>query len=148
MQEGVMSAAKGLSFEDFKKIVLNDFRIINESRQTSLLGRKEVLTGKAKFGIFGDGKELAQVAMAKVFQNGDFRSGYYRDQTFMMSINQLSLQEYFAGLYGHTDLDKEPMSGGRQMGGHFGTHSLNADGSFKVLVNQKNLSADISPTAG
>jgi TPP-dependent pyruvate/acetoin dehydrogenase alpha subunit len=128
MQEGVMSAAKGLSFEDFKKIVLNDFRIINESRQTSLLGRKEVLTGKAKFGIFGDGKELAQVAMAKVFQNGDFRSGYYRDQTFMMSINQLSLQEYFAGLYGHTDLDKEPMSGGRQMGGHFGTHSLNADG--------------------
>ena len=148
MQEGVMSAAKGLSFEDFKKIVLNDFRIINESRQTSLLGRKEVLTGKAKFGIFGDGKELAQVAMAKVFQNGDFRSGYYRDQTFMMSINQLSLQEYFAGLYGHTDLDKEPMSGGRQMGGHFGTHSLNADGSFKELVNQKNSSADISPTAG
>jgi pyruvate/2-oxoglutarate/acetoin dehydrogenase E1 component/TPP-dependent pyruvate/acetoin dehydrogenase alpha subunit len=148
MQEGVMSAAKGLSFEDFKKIVLNDFRIINESRQTSLLGRKEVLTGKAKFGIFGDGKELAQVAMAKVFQNGDFRSGYYRDQTFMMSINQLSLQEYFAGLYGHTDLDKEPMSGGRQMGGHFGTHSLNADGTFKELVNQKNSSADISPTAG
>ncbi len=148
MQEGVMSAAKGLSFEDFKKIVLNDFRIINESRQTSLLGRKEVLTGKAKFGIFGDGKELAQVAMAKVFQNGDFRSGYYRDQTFMMSINQLSLQEYFAGLYGHTDLDKEPMSGGRQMGGHFGTHSLNANGSFKELVNQKNSSADISPTAG
>ncbi len=148
MQEGVMSAAKGLSFEDFKKIVLNDFRLINESRQTSLLGRKEVLTGKAKFGIFGDGKELAQIAMAKVFQNGDFRSGYYRDQTFMMAIDQLSLQEYFAGLYGHTDLDKEPMSGGRQMGGHFGTQSLNADGTFKDLVNQKNSSADISPTAG
>ena len=148
MQEGVMSAAKGLSFEDFKKIVLNDYRLINESRQTSLLGRKEVLTGKAKFGIFGDGKELAQVALAKVFKDGDFRSGYYRDQTFMMSIGQLSLQEYFAGLYGHTDLEKEPMSGGRQMGGHFGTHSLNADGSFKELVNQKNSSADISPTAG
>jgi 2-oxoisovalerate dehydrogenase E1 component len=148
MQEGVLSTAKGLSFEDFKKIVLNDFRIVNESRQTSLLGRKEVLTGKAKFGIFGDGKELAQIAMAKVFQNGDFRSGYYRDQTFMMAIGQLSLQEYFAGLYGHTDLEKEPMSGGRQMGGHFGTQSLNADGSFKALANQKNSSADISPTAG
>ena len=148
MQKEVLSSAQGLNFEDFKKIVLNDYRIINESRQTSLLGRKEVLTGKAKFGIFGDGKELAQIAMAKVFQNGDFRSGYYRDQTFMMSINQLTLQQYFAGLYGHTDLEKEPMSGGRQMGGHFGTHSLNPDGSFKDLVNQKNSSADISPTAG
>jgi TPP-dependent pyruvate/acetoin dehydrogenase alpha subunit len=106
MQEGVLTSANGLSFEDFKQLVLNDFRIINESRQTSLLGRKEVLTGKAKFGIFGDGKELAQVAMAKVFQNGDFRSGYYRDQTFMMAINQLSLQQYFAGLYGHTIWNK------------------------------------------
>lgn len=148
MQAGVLSTQKGLSFEDFKNIVLNDFRIINESRQTSLLGRKEVLTGKAKFGIFGDGKELAQIAMAKVFQNGDFRSGYYRDQTFMMAINQLSLQQYFAGLYGHTDLEQEPMSAGRQMGGHFGTHSLNADGTFKRLVDQKNSSSDISPTAG
>ena len=148
MQKDVLSSTQGLSFEDFKKIVLNDYRIINESRQTSLLGRKEVLTGKAKFGIFGDGKELAQVALAKVFRDGDFRSGYYRDQTFMMSIGQLTLQEYFAGLYGHTDLEKEPMSGGRQMGGHFGTHSLNADGTFKSLVNQKNSSADISPTAG
>ncbi len=148
MQEGVLSTAKGLSFEDFKKIVLEDFRVINESRQTSILGRKEVLTGKAKFGIFGDGKELAQIAMAKVFQNGDFRSGYYRDQTFMMAIGQLTLQQYFAGLYGHTDLEQEPMSGGRQMGGHFGTHTLNADGSFKDIINQKNSSADISPTAG
>ena len=148
MQEGVLTGTNGLSFEDFKQLVLNDFRIINESRQTSLLGRKEVLTGKAKFGIFGDGKELAQVAMAKVFQNGDFRSGYYRDQTFMMAINQLSLQHYFAGLYGHTDLEQEPMSAGRQMGGHFGTQSLNADGSFKSLINQKNSSSDISPTAG
>ncbi len=148
MQKGVLSSTQGLSFEDFKQIVLNDFRIINESRQTSLLGRKEVLTGKAKFGIFGDGKELAQIALAKVFKNGDFRSGYYRDQTFMMAINQLTIQEYFAGLYGHTDIEKEPMSGGRQMGGHFGTHSLNTDGTFKELINQKNSSADISPTAG
>ena len=148
MQEGVLTTAQGLSFEDFKQQVLNDFRIINESRQTSLLGRKEVLTGKAKFGIFGDGKELAQVALAKVFQNGDFRSGYYRDQTFMMAIEQLTLQQYFAGLYGHTDLEHEPMSAGRQMGGHFGTQSLNADGSFKALINQKNSSADISPTGG
>lgn len=148
MESSILSATQGLNFDDFKKIVLNDFRIINESRQTSLLGRKEVLTGKAKFGIFGDGKELAQVAMAKVFQNGDFRSGYYRDQTFMMAIGELSLQQYFAGLYGHTDIEQEPMSAGRQMGGHFATHSLNADGTFKQLVNQKNSSSDISPTAG
>ncbi len=148
MQEGVLSTTKGLNFEEFKKIVLNDFRLVNESRQTSLLGRKEVLTGKAKFGIFGDGKELAQIAMSKVFKEGDFRSGYYRDQTFMMAIGQLTLQQYFAGLYGHTDIEHEPMSAGRQMGGHFGTRSLNPDGSFKALVNQKNSSPDISPTAG
>ncbi|MBS1637479.1 MAG: transketolase [Bacteroidetes bacterium] len=148
MQEGVLSTAKGLSFEEFKKIVLDDFRLANESRQTSLLGRKEVLTGKAKFGIFGDGKELAQIALSKVFRDGDFRSGYYRDQTLMMAIGQLSLQQYFAGLYGHTDIDHEPMSAGRQMGGHFGTSSLNPDGSFKALAKQKNSSADISPTAG
>ena len=137
-----------LSFEEFKKIVLEDFRLVNESRQASLLGRKEVLTGKAKFGIFGDGKELAQVAMGKVFRDGDFRSGYYRDQTFMFSIGALTIQQWFAGLYGHTDLEHEPMSAGRQMGGHFATHSLNADGSFKALVSQKNSSSDISPTAG
>src|SRR5881394_2260218 len=99
------SAAKTskLSFEDFRKIVLDDFRLANESRQASLLGRKEVLTGKAKFGIFGDGKEVAQVAMSKVFKNGDFRSGYYRDQTFMFAIGALTLQQWFAGLYGHAD---------------------------------------------
>jgi 2-oxoisovalerate dehydrogenase E1 component len=144
------SAAKAsnLSFEEFKKIVLDDFRLANESRQASLLGRKEVLTGKAKFGIFGDGKEVAQLAMSKVFKNGDFRSGYYRDQTFMFAIGALSLQQWFAGLYGHTDLELEPMSAGRQMGGHFATHSLNADGSFKALVDQKNSSSDISPTGG
>lgn len=148
MKEGVLSATGGLSFEEFKHIVLTDFRMVNESRQASILGRKEVLTGKAKFGIFGDGKELAQIAMAKVFQNGDFRSGYYRDQTFMMAIGQLSLPQYFAALYGHTDIEQEPMSGGRQMGGHFGTQSLHPDGTFKTLVHQKNSASDISPTAG
>ena len=148
MQQEITSDTKGLQFDDFKKIVLNDYKVINESRQTSLLGRKEVLTGKAKFGIFGDGKELSQVAMAKVFQNGDFRSGYYRDQTFMMAIGTLSLQHYFAGLYGHPDIDHDPMSAGRQMGGHFGTQSLNEDGEFIDLMNQKNSSSDISPTAG
>lgn len=140
--------AGNLSFEDFKKIVLADYQLANESRQASLLGRKEVLTGKAKFGIFGDGKEVAQIAMSKVFKNGDFRSGYYRDQTFMFAIGALTIQQWFAGLYGHTDITEEPMSAGRQMGGHFGTHSLNEDGSFKALVNQKNSSSDISPTAG
>lgn len=144
------SAAKAsnLSFDEFKKIVLGDFKLANESRQASLLGRKEVLTGKAKFGIFGDGKEVAQLAMSKVFKEGDFRSGYYRDQTFMMAIGAVSMQDWFAGLYGHADLGFEPMSGGRQMGGHFATHSLNEDGTFKTLVSQKNSSSDISPTAG
>src|SRR3989304_2259611 len=122
-----------LAFKDFRKEVIEDYRIACESRGASLLGRKEVLTGKAKFGIFGDGKEVAQLAMAKVFQEGDFRSGYYRDQTFMFATNNLTLQEWFAGLYGHTELEAEPMSGGRQMGGHFGTRSLNDDGSWKDL---------------
>lgn len=136
-----------LTFEDFKIEVLNDYKIAITSRECSLLGRKEVLTGKAKFGIFGDGKEVPQLAMAKYFKNGDFRSGYYRDQTFMMAIGKLTIKEFFAGLYGHTDLDYEPMSAGRQMGGHFVTHSLHADGSWKNLTKQKNSSSDISPTA-
>ncbi len=137
-----------LSFEEFKSVVLNDYRLVNESRQASLLGRKEVLTGKAKFGIFGDGKEVAQMALSKVFRNGDFRSGYYRDQTFMMAIGAITLKQWFAGLYGDTNLESEPMSAGRQMGGHFATHSLDENGLFKKLVNQKNSSSDISPTAG
>jgi len=137
-----------LTFEDFKKEVLNDYRIAITSRECSLLGRREVLTGKAKFGIFGDGKEVPQLAMAKAFKNGDFRSGYYRDQTFMMAIGELTIQQFFAGLYGHTDISHEPMSAGRQMGGHFATQSLNEDGSWKNLTDQKNSSADISPTAG
>ena len=136
-----------LTFEDFKTEVLNDYKIAIKSRECSLLGRKEVLTGKAKFGIFGDGKEVPQLAMAKFFKNGDFRSGYYRDQTFMMAIGQLTIQQFFAGLYGHTDIANEPMSAGRQMGGHFVTHSLNNDGTWKNLTKQKNSSADISPTA-
>lgn len=147
-QEEKQPATGALSFEQFREIVLADYKLVNESRQASLLGRKEVLTGKAKFGIFGDGKEVAQVAMSKVFKNGDFRSGYYRDQTFMFAIGALTPQQWFAGLYGHADLEADPMSGGRQMGGHFATHSLNNDGSFKSLVNQKNSSSDISPTAG
>jgi pyruvate/2-oxoglutarate/acetoin dehydrogenase E1 component/TPP-dependent pyruvate/acetoin dehydrogenase alpha subunit len=136
-----------LTFEDFRTEILNDYRIAITSRECSLLGRKEVLTGKAKFGIFGDGKEVPQLAMAKFFRNGDFRSGYYRDQTFMMAIGELTVQQLFAGLYGHTDIEQEPMSAGRQMGGHFVTHSLNEDGSWKNLAKQKNSSADISPTA-
>ena len=139
---------KDITFEDFKTEVLNDYTIAVTSRECSLLGRREVLTGKAKFGIFGDGKEVPQLAMAKAFKNGDFRSGYYRDQTFMMAIGALNIQQFFAGLYGHTDIAEEPMSAGRQMGGHFATHSLNEDGSWKNLTQQKNSSADISPTAG
>jgi pyruvate/2-oxoglutarate/acetoin dehydrogenase E1 component/TPP-dependent pyruvate/acetoin dehydrogenase alpha subunit len=139
---------KELSFEDFKAEVLNDYKIATVSRECSLLGRREVLTGKAKFGIFGDGKEVPQLAMAKAFKNGDFRSGYYRDQTFMMAIGQLNVQQFFAGLYGHSDLDHDPMSAGRQMGGHFSTHSLDENGNWKNLTVQKNSSADISPTAG
>ncbi len=137
-----------LSFEDFKKEVLNDYKIAIISRECSLLGRREVLTGKAKFGIFGDGKEVPQLAMAKAFKNGDFRSGYYRDQTFMMAIGELNIEQFFAGLYGHTDINHDPMSAGRQMGGHFATQSINNDGSWKNLTQQKNSSADISPTAG
>jgi pyruvate/2-oxoglutarate/acetoin dehydrogenase E1 component/TPP-dependent pyruvate/acetoin dehydrogenase alpha subunit len=143
-----IASKKELSFEDFKSEILSDFKIAVTSRECSLLGRREVLTGKAKFGIFGDGKEVPQLAMAKAFKNGDFRSGYYRDQTFMMAIGQMSIQQFFAGLYGHTDIDHDPMSAGRQMGGHFATHSLNEDGSWKNLVMQKNSSSDISPTAG
>ena len=136
-----------LSFEDFKTEVIADYKIAVESRECSLLGRREVLTGKAKFGIFGDGKEVPQLAMAKAFLKGDWRSGYYRDQTFMMAIGALTMEQFFAGLYANTNLEHEPMSAGRQMGGHFVTHSLNANGSWKDLTSQYNSSADISPTA-
>lgn len=139
---------KDLSFNDFKSQILEDYRIAVLSRECSILGRREVLTGKAKFGIFGDGKELPQLAMARAFKNGDFRSGYYRDQTFMMALGLLHPKAFFHGLYATPDLDKEPMSAGRQMGGHFGTHSLHSDGSWKNLLDQPNSSPDISPTAG
>jgi pyruvate/2-oxoglutarate/acetoin dehydrogenase E1 component/TPP-dependent pyruvate/acetoin dehydrogenase alpha subunit len=142
------STTKEITFEDFQTEILNDYKIAFTSRECSLLGRREVLTGKAKFGIFGDGKEVPQLAWAKVFKNGDFRSGYYRDQTFMMAIGELTIQQFFAGLYGDADLDHEPMTAGRQMGGHFGTHSLDKNGNWKDLTKQKNSSADISPTAG
>lgn len=135
-------------FDTFKKEVIADYKIACISREMSLLGRREVLTGKAKFGIFGDGKEVAQLAMAKQFKNGDFRSGYYRDQTFMMAIGELGIKEYYAGLYADTKIENEPTSGGRQMGGHYATRSLNSDGTWKNLMKQKNSSADISPTAG
>jgi pyruvate/2-oxoglutarate/acetoin dehydrogenase E1 component/TPP-dependent pyruvate/acetoin dehydrogenase alpha subunit len=136
------------SASDFSTELLRDYRLGILSRECSLLGRKEVLTGKAKFGIFGDGKELAQLAWARVFRDGDFRSGYYRDQTFMLAIGALTPQQFFASLYADTDVEREPSSAGRQMNGHFATRTLNADGSWKRLVDHKNVSADISPTGG
>ena len=137
---------KEISFSEFKEVVLRDYRIAMESREASLLGRKEVLQGKAKFGIFGDGKEIAQIAMAKVFMPGDFRSGYYRDQTFMFAKGLLTIQEWFAGLYAHASLKAEPSSAGRQMGGHYSTHSIKPDNTWADLTEQCNSSSDISPT--
>jgi len=134
--------------EKLRNRLIEDYRIACISREMSLLGRKEVLTGKAKFGIFGDGKEVAQLAMARHFKPGDWRSGYYRDQTFMMCIGELTVQQYFAALYAHTDVNHEPASGGRQMGGHYGTRFLNDDFSWKEVSKLKNSSGDISPTAG
>jgi len=142
------STDTAISKDKFKETILEDYQLVYMSRETSYLGRKEVLTGKAKFGIFGDGKELPQLALAKQFRDGDFRSGYYRDQTLMMAIGQLTVQQFFAQLYAHTDVQAEPSSAGRSMNGHFGTRSLNDDGTWKDLMKQKNSSADISPTAG
>jgi 2-oxoisovalerate dehydrogenase E1 component len=142
------ASTQEISLDAFRAEVLADYKLANESREASLLGRREVLTGKAKFGIFGDGKEVAQIAWAKAFQNGDFRSGYYRDQTFMMAIGQLTVREFFASLYADTDLANEPASAGRQMNGHFATRNLDEHGQWLRLTDQKNSSADISPTAG
>jgi pyruvate/2-oxoglutarate/acetoin dehydrogenase E1 component/TPP-dependent pyruvate/acetoin dehydrogenase alpha subunit len=130
-----------------KEQILEDYLIGFESRQISLLGRKEVFAGKAKFGIFGDGKEVPQLAMARVFEKGDFRSGYYRDQTFMMAIGGLTSQQFFAQLYAHSSLEDEPSSGGRQMSCHFSTRFLDEKGNWKNLTQIKNSSSDISPTA-
>ncbi|MDA0732004.1 MAG: thiamine pyrophosphate-dependent enzyme [Bacteroidetes bacterium] len=132
---------------DFREILLSDYRMACVSREVSILGRKEVLTGKAKFGIFGDGKEVCQLALAKVVRPGDWRSGYYRDQTFMMALNLINVQQYFAALYGDTDLTREPTSGGRQMGGHFATRFLSEDGDWLDQMADVNSSSDLSPTA-
>ncbi|MBL7943540.1 MAG: transketolase, partial [Flavobacteriales bacterium] len=137
-----------LTEEKLRQRLLEDYRTACISREMSLLGRKEVLTGKAKFGIFGDGKEVAQLAMARHFKAGDWRSGYYRDQTFMMCIGELTVRQYFAALYADTDVSREPASGGRQMGGHYATRFLNDDFSWKEVSSLKNSSGDISPTAG
>jgi len=137
-----------LNFEDFKKIVINDYRIGFESRQAALLGRREVLTGKAKFGIFGDGKEVAQLAMAKAFKAGDWRAGYYRDQTFMFATGMSTMKEFFAQLYANPDIDKDPASGGRQMNCHYATRYLDADGNYTNQAETMNCSSDISTTGG
>jgi TPP-dependent pyruvate/acetoin dehydrogenase alpha subunit len=140
----LMATATTLSKDD----LLHDYRLGWESRHASLAGRKEVFMGKAKFGIFGDGKELPQLAMARAFRPGDWRSGYYRDQTFMLAAGELTLQQYFAQLYAHPDAEAEPATAGRAMNGHFATRILDEDGNFKNLAQSKNSSADISPTAG
>ncbi len=136
-----------LTYDDFKSTVLNDYRVIIQSREVSLLGRREVLTGKAKFGIFGDGKELAQLAMAKFFKPGDFRAGYYRDQTFMFASGLATPQQFFAQLYADPDINNEPFSAGRQMVSHFATNFTDADGNWLPLVSKKNISGDMAPTA-
>ena len=137
-----------IGLDEFKSEVLHDYKIAVESREASLLGRKEVLTGKAKFGIFGDGKEVAQIAMAKVFKEGDFRSGYYRDQTFMFASGMSSVDNFFAQLYANPDVNEEPSSAGRQMNGHYATRFLDDDGNWTSFTDKKNCSSDISPTAG
>lgn len=146
--EQAATVEEGMTLEEVREEILRDYRIVTESREASLLGRKEVLTGKAKFGIFGDGKELAQVAMAKQFRNGDWRSGYYRDMTFMFAIGELTVQQWFAQLYAHADVVADPSSAGRSMNGHFATRSLDEEGNWKDLMAQPNSSPDISPTAG
>lgn len=139
---------ENLSFEKFKEEVLKDYRVVCESRETSLLSRKEVLTGKAKFGIFGGGKEVAQVAMAKFFMPGDFRAGYYRDQTFMFASGIATIEQFFAQLYADPDIKNDPFSAGRQMNSHFATRFVDEEGNWVDLANRKNISSDIAPTSG
>lgn len=141
-------ANEKLSFDKFREEVLKDYRMAVESRETSLLGRKEVLTGKAKFGIFGDGKEVAQIAAAKFFQAGDFLSGYYRDQTFAFATKMASVEEFFAQLYADPDTANDPHSGGRQMNSHFATPIVDKNGNWLDLANHKNFAAGLAPTAG
>jgi pyruvate/2-oxoglutarate/acetoin dehydrogenase E1 component/TPP-dependent pyruvate/acetoin dehydrogenase alpha subunit len=145
---GSSTNASELSFDDFRKIVINDYRVGFESRQASIIGRREVLTGKAKFGIFGDGKEVAQLAMAKVFRKGDWRAGYYRDQTFMFATGMSNLKEFFAQLYANPDIEKDPASAGRQMNCHYATRYVDADGNWTNQAETMNCAADISTTGG
>jgi 2-oxoisovalerate dehydrogenase E1 component len=142
-----MCAKKSRHSQKYIQEVLNDYRIATESRKASLLGRREVLTGKAKFGIFGDGKEIPQLAMARVFREGDWRSGYYRDQTFMLAAGMATLEELFAQLYGDTDIEANPGNGGRLMNNHFASRTLDEKGEWKNLTKLKISSADTSPTA-
>ena len=142
------SSPQKLSFDNFRQEILKDYQVVCESRETSLLGRKEVLTGKAKFGIFGDGKEVAQVAMAKFFKPGDFRAGYYRDQTFMFAAGLSTIEQFFSQLYSDPDINNDPFSAGRQMNAHFATKFVDENGEWLDLVNKKNVTSDIAPTAG
>jgi pyruvate/2-oxoglutarate/acetoin dehydrogenase E1 component/TPP-dependent pyruvate/acetoin dehydrogenase alpha subunit len=148
LDTGTSNNAAELSFDDFRKIVINDYRVGFESRQASIIGRREVLTGKAKFGIFGDGKEVAQLAMAKAFKKGDWRAGYYRDQTFMFATGMSNLKEFFAQLYAHPDINKDPASGGRQMNCHYATRYVDANGEWTNQAETMNCAADISTTGG
>src|SRR5712671_5591804 len=148
MDNPVMPAEAKLSFDRFRDEVLNDYKVACISREVSLLARKEVLTGKAKFGIFGDGKELAQVAMAKFFKAGDFRSGYYRDQTFMFAAGLATVEQFFSQLFADPDIQNDPFSAGRQMNAHFATPFVDESGEWLDLVNRKNISSDIAPTGG
>lgn len=145
--ENDLVAAEKLSFDRFREEVLSDYRLACESREASLMGRKEVLTGKAKFGIFGDGKEVAQIAAAKFFRPGDYRAGYYRDQTFVFASKQASIEQFFAQLYANPDVNQDPFSAGRQMNSHFATPNTDADGNWLPLTRQKNISSDMAPTA-
>src|SRR5690606_38050168 len=134
-------------FEEFKAATLNDYELAVASREASLIGRKEVLTGKAKFGIFGDGKELAQIALAKALRNGDIRSGYYRDQTLMFATCMSDIEKFFSQLYANPDVNAEPSTAGRMMNGHFGTRWVHDNGEYKNLMESINSTSDISPTA-
>ena len=147
MSKSTLNLNNNINYLQYKKLVIEDYKTLVLSRECSIIGRREVFLGKGKFGIFGDGKELPQMALNHFFKDGDFRSGYYRDQTLLMAQGLLTPENFFSALYGHTDLKFEPMSGGRQMGGHFLSKSINKDGTWVDLMKQKNHSSDISPTA-
>ncbi|HEY2436008.1 MAG TPA: thiamine pyrophosphate-dependent enzyme, partial [Solirubrobacteraceae bacterium] len=141
-------ALRNSKFSLTAEAIIADYRLAYSSRRASIIGRQEVLRGNATFGIFGDGKELAQLAMAKVFRPGDWRAGYYRDQTFMWATRMSNVRAFFAQLYGNADLEAEPASGGRQMGNHFATRFLDATGAFTRQTDEPNSSADVSNVAG